>query len=171
MQRTVDQLRAEGTPYVGVLYGGIMLTHDGPKVLEFNCRFGDPEAQVILPMLETDLLEICEACIDGCLDQIDVRWKYGAAAAVVLASPGYPGQYPTRLPISGLDAVPDDVIVFHAGTALQDGELVTAGGRVLAVSAVGDELSAALDRAYAGVEHIHFDGMHYRRDIGRFVRK
>lgn len=169
LQPTVDGMAAQGTPYVGVLYGGLMLTSDGPKVLEFNCRFGDPETQVILPLLETDLLEILLACVEGRLDQVDVRWRPGACAMVVLASPGYPGTYPGGLPISGLDdlAAHDEVIVFHAGTARQDGRLVTAGGRVLGVSALGANLSTALSRVYAGVGRVHFEGMHYRHDIGR----
>jgi phosphoribosylamine--glycine ligase len=171
LQPTVDGMRAEGTPYVGVLYGGIMLTDDGLKVLEFNCRFGDPETQVILPLLQTDIVDIFQACIDGRLAELDVKWNPGACGTVVLASPGYPGSYPKGLPISGVESVTDpDTMVFHAGTAWQDGQLVTAGGRVLAVSAVGDDLPAALDRAYAGVQCIHFDGMHYRQDIGKQVR-
>jgi phosphoribosylamine--glycine ligase len=169
LQSAVDGMAACGTPYVGVLYAGLMLTADGPRVLEFNCRFGDPETQAILPLLETDLLEIMLACVEGRLDQVDVRWRRGACATVVLASAGYPGSYPKGLSISGLDNVAgcDDVVVFHAGTAHQAGRVATAGGRVLAVSALGADLSSALAGAYAGVERIHFEGVHYRRDIGR----
>ncbi|MEQ8674336.1 MAG: phosphoribosylamine--glycine ligase [Aggregatilineales bacterium] len=163
---TVDAMAGAGMPYKGVLYAGIMLTPDGSKTLEFNCRFGDPETQVILPLLETDLTEIMLACIDGTLDQIDIKWRDQACATVILASPGYPLSYPKGLPISGIDAV-QDALVFHAGTAMQDGQTVTSGGRVLAVSALGTDLDAALNTAYQELRHIHFDGMHYRTDIGR----
>ncbi|MEZ4646351.1 MAG: phosphoribosylamine--glycine ligase [Chloroflexota bacterium] len=164
---TVQGMAQRGTPYVGVLYAGIMLTANGPKVLEFNCRFGDPETQVILPLLDGDLAEIMLACIDGTLQPDMVRVQSGAAATVVMAAPGYPGSYPKGLPISGLDAVPSDVVLFHAGTAAAGGQIVTNGGRVLAVSAVGADLETAVARAYAGIAHIHFDGAHYRTDIGR----
>jgi phosphoribosylamine--glycine ligase len=171
LQPVVDGMAAEGMPYVGVLYAGLMLTERGPQVLEFNCRFGDPETQVILPLLETDLYTICEACIAGTLDRLDVRWRSDACATIVLASPGYPRAYPTNLAISGLERCADqtDVIVFSAGTARRDDQLVTAGGRVMAVTAVGADLPGALQRAYAGVELVAFDGMHYRRDIGHSV--
>jgi phosphoribosylamine--glycine ligase len=138
-------------------------------VLEFNCRFGDPETQVILPRLNwnTDLNYMIAACLDGNLMYRRANWNSDAAATVVLTSPGYPGSYPKGLPISGLDDVPEDVIVFHAGTAKKDGQVVTNGGRVLNVTAVGSTLEEAVSRAYERVERIHFDGMHYRRDIGR----
>lgn len=168
LQPAVDGLAAQGTPYVGVLYAGLMLTPGGLRVLEFNARFGDPETQVILPLLDTDLLEIIDACIDGRLAGVDVRWKPGAAATVVAASFGYPGDYPKGFPISGLDAaglVPD-VMVFHAGTRRHKTKVLTNGGRVLAVTGTGADLPAALVRAYEGMQHIHFEGMHYRRDIG-----
>ncbi len=169
LQPAVDGMAAQGTPYIGVLYAGLMLTADGPKVLEFNCRFGDPETQAELPLLETDLLEIFWACIEGRLDQVDVRWRSGSCATIVMSSPGYPGSYPKGLPITGLDkaAELENVVVFHAGTAQSEEGVVTAGGRVLAVSALGDNLAAALSRAYTGVEQIQFEGAHYRRDIGR----
>ncbi len=167
LTQSVRGMSEEGIPYVGVLYAGLILTPAGVKVLEFNCRFGDPETQVILPLLDDDLAEIMLACIDGRLAEQPPRWLPEACATVVLASPGYPGSYPKGLPISGLDAESDDVIVFHAGTAQQGDQVVTAGGRVLAVSARAGSLAAALNRAYAHVERIHFDGMHYRRDIGR----
>lgn len=174
VDRTVKSLREFGTPYTGVLYFGLMLTASGAKVLEYNCRFGDPETQVILLRLDNDLTEIIIACIDGQLDEYTtvrnegpVSWHSEACVTVVLASPGYPGDYPKGLPISGLDNVPDDVIVFHAGTATKDGQVVTNGGRVLNVTAVGNTLEEAVARAYAGVEKIHFEGMHYRKDIGR----
>jgi phosphoribosylamine--glycine ligase len=171
IQPAVDGMAARGTPYVGVLYAGMMLTADGPKTLEFNCRFGDPETQVILPLLKSDLLEIMLACTEGKLAEVapHVQWHPGACATVVLASGGYPGHYPKGLPISGLAQADQrqDVKVFHAGTALQDQQVVTAGGRVLAVSALDADLPAALQRAYAAVTDIHFDQMHYRTDIGK----
>ncbi|MCO6449335.1 MAG: phosphoribosylamine--glycine ligase [Caldilineales bacterium] len=163
-------LAADGTPYRGVLYAGLMLTDSGPKVLEFNCRFGDPETQVILPLLDGDLLPILQACAKGELDPHMVRWREGFAACVVAAAPGYPGSYPKNLPITGLDtlAMQPDLMVFHAGTARgDDGVLRTSGGRVLAVTAVSANLDEALRRAYAGIAEIHFEGVHYRRDIGR----
>lgn len=167
LEPAVQGMAKRGTPYVGVLYAGIMLTADGPQVLEFNCRFGDPETQVILPMLDSDLVEIMRACIAGRLSPEMVKVKPGACAAVVMAAPGYPGSYPKGLPISGLDEVPDDVLVFHAGTAQREGQTVTSGGRVLAVSAVGVDLATAVASAYTGVSRIHFNGGHYRTDIGR----
>ena len=167
IQPTIDGMAANGTPYVGVLYAGIMLTPDGPKVLEFNCRFGDPETQVILPMLDSDLADIMLACIEGRLQPEMVQRHNGGCATIVMAAPGYPGSYPKGLPISGLDAVPEDVIVFHAGTKQENGRIVTSGGRVLAVSAVGDNVQTAVSRAYAGMQAIHFEGAHYRTDIGR----
>ncbi len=171
LQPVIDGMAAHGTPYVGVLYAGLMLTHEGLKVLEYNCRFGDPETQVILPLLDGDLAEILVACIEGRLvDQLP-RWRSGACATVVLASPGYPGAYPKGLPISGLSAQADDVVVFHAGTAEQGGQVVTAGGRVLSVSARGDLLAAALRRAYQQIDQLHFEGMHFRRDIGQLYER
>ncbi|HFQ93458.1 MAG TPA: phosphoribosylamine--glycine ligase [Anaerolineae bacterium] len=166
LQPAMDGMAARETPYVGVLYAGLMLTANGLKVLEFNCRFGDPETQVILPMLDGDLAQIMLACVHGELAAAMVRPYSGVCAAVVLAAPGYPGSYPKGLPISGLDDLPPDVLVFHAGTVWQDGRLLTNGGRVLAVSARGDDLATAVSRAYAGVARIHFEGAHYRKDIG-----
>jgi phosphoribosylamine---glycine ligase len=171
LEPAVAGMAERGTPYVGVLYAGLMLTDDGPQALEFNCRFGDPETQVILPLLETPLDEVLLACVAGRLDQVELRWRAGACAAVVLAAPGYPSAYPKGLPISGLNRVaaefaPDQLVVFHAGTAGPSERPVTSGGRVLAVSGLGGTLAEALARAYAGVAHIHFEGMHYRRDIG-----
>jgi phosphoribosylamine--glycine ligase len=168
LRKTITRLpKRIHAPYVGVLYAGLMLTAEGPKVLEFNCRFGDPETQAILPLLDADLYEILSACVHGRLDDVGTHWLRGACAAVVLASPGYPGDYPKGLLISGLEKQSDDVVVFHAGTAVKDEQVVTAGGRVLAVSGRGGDLPTALQRAYAHIEHLHFDGMHYRRDIGR----
>lgn len=169
LQPAIDGMAVEGSPYVGVLYAGLMLTDDGPRVLEFNCRFGDPETQVILPLLETDLYAICEASIVGELDKLAINWRTDACATIVLASPGYPGTYPTGLPITGMAtaAAHTEIIVFHAGTARQDQQLVTSGGRVMAVTALGDDLASALRQAYAGVELLSFENMHYRRDIGQ----
>jgi phosphoribosylamine--glycine ligase len=167
LQPTVDGLRQEGRPFVGILYAGLMLTPDGPRCLEFNCRFGDPETQVLLPLLDSDFLDIAEACAEGRLADVDVRWKPGAAACVVLASEGYPGNYPTGREIRGLEAVDEKAIIFHAGTKLTDQRIVTAGGRVLCVTGLGATIPEALKAAYAAVERISFEGAHYRRDIGR----
>lgn len=163
---TIRGMAERGTPYVGVLYAGLMLTAVGPKVIEFNCRFGDPETQVVLPMLDGDLAEIMLACIEGRLTPQMVRFYDGACATVVLAAPGYPGPYPKGLPITGLDEMPDDVLVFHAGTKMSEGQIVTNGGRVLAVSARGEDLTTAVARVYTAVPKIHFTGAHYRRDVG-----
>jgi phosphoribosylamine--glycine ligase len=167
VEPTIQGMAAQGTPYVGVLYAGLMLTADGPKVIEFNCRFGDPETQVVLPMLDGDLAEIILACAEGRLTSDLVNVHSGAAATVVMASPGYPGSYPKGLPISGLDSIPDGTTVFHAGTKQENGQIVTSGGRVLCVTALGDDLETAVSRAYTGIKQIHFDGAHYRTDIGR----
>lgn len=171
IQPALAGLSRRGHPYVGVLYAGLILTKEGIKTLEFNCRFGDPETQVILPLLETDLVEIMLACIEGRLQQTEIHWRAGACATVVMAAPGYPGSYPTGLPLSGLEeaAAMEEVLLFHAGTARRNGKSVTAGGRVLNVTAVGHSLPAALARAYTAVEAIHFEGVHYRRDIGKLT--
>ncbi|MGQ0603278.1 MAG: phosphoribosylamine--glycine ligase, partial [Anaerolineales bacterium] len=166
LQPAVDGLRAEGRPFVGVLYAGLMLTADGPRVIEFNCRFGDPETQVILPLMENDLLDVAEACADGKLAEQEIKWKQWAAACVVMASEGYPGAYPKGHVITGLETMHDKAIIFHAGSTLKDGAVVTAGGRVLGVTGWDETLEAALDNAYRAVEPIHFDGMQYRKDIG-----
>ena len=167
LELAVRGMAAAGTPYVGVLYAGLMLTPDGVRVLEFNCRFGDPETQVILPLLESDLAEIMIACTEGQLANHLPQWSSGACATVVLASPGYPGSYPTGIEIMGLTEAGTMAHVFHAGTKQDGTRVTTAGGRVLAVSGLGTSLPEALKRAYAGVAQIHFDGMHFRRDIGR----
>jgi phosphoribosylamine--glycine ligase len=169
LQPAVDGLREEGRPFVGILYAGLMLTAQGPKVVEFNCRFGDPEAQVILPLLESDLLEICFACATGKLADTAIRWSKGAAACVVLASEGYPGKYPAGRPIAGLDVASPDSFVFHAGTREQDGQIVTAGGRVLGVTGWGESIPQALKSAYSAIAPIRFEGMQYRKDIGRLA--
>lgn len=161
-------MAARGTPFVGVLFAGLMLTPDGIKTLEYNCRFGDPETQAILPLLDSDLADILVACVEGRLDTVDVRWKDGACAAVVVAAHNYPGDPRKGDPITLPDDFPAGVQAFHAGTAhAADGRLVTAGGRVLAVSATGPDLNAALMSAYQGIEMVWFEGMQFRRDIGR----
>ncbi|MGF1504984.1 MAG: phosphoribosylamine--glycine ligase [Anaerolineae bacterium] len=167
LKPTVQGLRDDGTPYVGVLFAGLMLTDGGPRVLEFNCRFGAPETQAILPLLTTDLYPIIEACVNGELADDLVGWQRGSCAIVILASQGYPRKYPTGLPIDGLDELPADVIAFHAGTErTEEGRLITAGGRVLGITGSGVELSDALRKVYGAIEHVSFQGMQYRRDIG-----
>ena len=168
LQPTVDGMRALGTPYVGVLYAGLMITDQGPRVLEFNCRFGDPEAQVILPLLQMDLVNVIEACVEGRLAQVGVRWQDASAACVVLAPGGYPDRHQWGKTIVGLQEAAglDNVLVFHAGTRREGERVVTSGGRALGITAVGPTLAGALERAYAAVERVHFEGMHYRRDIG-----
>lgn len=167
LEPTVRAMADRGTPMRGVLYAGLMLTDDGPKVLEFNARFGDPETQVILPLLDADLAELLAAVAGGTLADVPpIPAPDRAAVGVVLASGGYPAPYRTNLPIDGLEAVPDDLLVFHAGTRRDDaGRVVTAGGRVLTVVGLGDNLAAARDRAYAGVAAISFEDGHHRRDI------
>jgi phosphoribosylamine--glycine ligase len=163
----VRGMAAEGVPFRGILYPGVFSTEDGPLVFEFNARFGDPEAQSLLVRLDSDLLEIVSACANGRLDEVDVRWSSDASVCVVMASGGYPGSYPTGLPISGLEELDPDVVVFHAGTRRDaDGHVVTAGGRVLGVTAKGATLEEARRKAYANVERISFEGAHWRRDIG-----
>ena len=165
-QPTVDAMRAEGRPFSGVLFFGLMLTPQGPKVLEYNARFGDPEAQSVLYRMKTDLLDVIEAVLDGRLADVQLEWEDGAAVCVVMASGGYPGKYETGKPISGLDELDADVMVFHAGTRGKAGAYETAGGRVLGVTARGRDIPEARRKAYANVERIHFAGAHYRTDIG-----
>lgn len=167
---TVQAISREGHPYRGILYIGLMLTKDGPKVLEYNVRLGDPETQVVLPRLESDLVEIGEAMAAGELSKIEPRWNQNAVACVVVASGGYPGSYQKGFPIEGLEKVATmpNVIVFHAGTARSsDGRLITSGGRVLGVTAWGRTLPEAVDCAYQAVSRLHFENMQYRRDIGK----
>lgn len=169
MLDTVAELAAEGIDYRGCLYGGFMLTEDGPKVLEFNARFGDPETQVILPRLKNDLVEVMLACAEQRLDEVELAWRDEWAVAVVLTSAGYPGSYEKGKVITGIEDAEamEDVTVYHAGTAVrEDGELVTSGGRVLAVTALGDTFEAARDLAYEACEKIDFEGKTLRRDIG-----
>ena len=164
---TVRALDEAGSPFVGCLYGGLMITADGPKVIEFNCRFGDPETQAIIPRLESDLAELLLACVEGNLTLYRPRWTDDACVVVVLASGGYPGSYKTGVPIEGLEDVEGirGVEVFHAGTQRRNGRIVTSGGRVLAVSALGSTLAAARERAYGAAGAIRFEGMHFRTDI------
>jgi phosphoribosylamine--glycine ligase len=166
---TLQGMAAEGTPYRGILYFGLMLTEHGPKLLEFNARMGDPETQPVLFRLQSDIVEVFEAILDRRLDQVDLRWDTDCSVCVVLASGGYPGTFARGKVISGLaeaDAL-SNVKVFHAGTELKDGHWITSGGRVLGVTAKAGSLQSAMDLAYAAVTKIHFDEMHYRRDIGR----
>lgn len=162
---TMAAMKAEGRPFQGVLYFGLMLTAEGPKVVEYNARFGDPECQALLMRLDTDLMDIFEACVKGTLDQVDIRWKREAACCLVLASGGYPLSYEKGKVVEGLDQVAD-AVVFHAGTAEKDGRIVTNGGRVLGVTALGEDLEAAIRNAYQAAQPIHFDQMHFRTDIG-----
>jgi phosphoribosylamine--glycine ligase len=164
----VDGLVREGIDYKGILYAGLMITDAGPKVIEFNCRFGDPETQPLMMRLKTDLFEVLMAVAEGRLDRITLEWDERPSLCVVATSKGYPGKYPTGQPITGIekaDALPH-VKVFHAGTKIVNDQLVTDGGRVLAVTALGDTIQQAQQRAYKAMDLIHFNGMHYRRDIG-----
>ena len=167
MRPLLRGLSKEGIAYRGLLYPGLMITSDGARVLEFNCRFGDPETQALLPRMKSDLLPLLEATIDGKIDNYTIAWDKRASVTVVLASAGYPGKYETGKAISGLDeaAKLEGVQVFHAGTKFASNEILTTGGRVLAVTALGETIAAARALAYQGVARIHFDGCHYRRDI------
>ncbi len=166
-QPTIQAMKAEGRPFHGVLYFGLMLTPDGPKVVEYNARFGDPETQPVLSLLDSDLFQIFNACIDGTLDQVEIKWKDAAACCLVLASGGYPVQYQKGYPITGLDQV-EGAVVFHAGTKRNEqGQFVNNGGRVLGVTAVAPTLEEAIDQAYLSAKPISWKDMHYRTDIGR----
>lgn len=171
-QRTMDAMAKEGRPFRGVLYFGLMLTQDGPKVLEYNTRFGDPETQVVLPRMKSDIIDVMQACIDGTLDQIDLEFENNAAVCVVVASGGYPGSYEKGKVITGLDAFDgkEGYYCFHAGTSMNEkGETVTSGGRVLGVTALGATLREARANAYEAVKLIHFDGQYMRSDIGKAI--
>ena len=171
-QPTVDAMAAEGREFKGVIFFGLMLTPDGPKVLEYNARFGDPEAQVVLPRMENDMVEVVEACIDGRLDQIDLKFKEDAAVCVVLASDGYPVSYEKGFPIRGLENFKgrDGYYVFHAGSKFgENGEMLTNGGRVLGVTALGKDLKEARKNAYEAVNWVDFDNKYYRHDIGKAI--
>lgn len=165
---TINAMNNEGRTFKGCLYFGLMITPKGPKVIEYNCRFGDPETQVVLPRLKTDIVDIFEAIDNETLSDLDVEWSDDACACVIMASGGYPKSYPKGIEITGLsNGQLDGVTVYHAGTKLQDNKLVTSGGRVLGVTALGDTLEDALKKSYDAVEKIHFEGAHYRRDIGK----
>jgi phosphoribosylamine---glycine ligase len=167
-QKVVDGMRSEDEPFKGILFCGIMMTPRGPMVLEFNTRFGDPETEAILLRLETDIVDLFDAAIDGTANQLTLEMRSGASVCVIAASAGYPGKYATGKPITGLtpkEQQAEDVVIFHSGTALKDGRLVTAGGRVLAITAVAPDLRSALDKAYAELAKISFEGMQFRRDI------
>ncbi len=166
-QPTVDAMRQEGREFKGVIFFGLMLTEDGPKVLEYNCRFGDPEAQVVLPRMENDLIDVIEACIDGTLDQVELRFRKEICVCVVLASGGYPSSYEKGKEIHGLGAFDDktDRFCFHAGTTEKDGKIVTNGGRVLGIAALGKDLEEARAKAYEAAGWVGFEGKYYRHDI------
>ena len=191
---TIEVMSKDGNPFLGVLYPGLILTENGPKILEYNARFGDPETQTYMRLLETDIVDIFDACIDGNLDKIEIKWKRGFACTIVLASGGYPENYEKGKVISGIDspleeypkggvdkihpprlsATPqegNDVVIFHAGTKAVGENFVTNGGRVLGISATGDTLQEALAKAYKAIEKISFEGMQYRRDIGQSALK
>jgi phosphoribosylamine--glycine ligase len=171
-QRTMDAMAKEGRPFRGVLYFGLMLTANGPRVLEYNTRFGDPETQVVLPRMKSDIVDVMQACIDGTLDQVDLVFEDNAAVCVVIASGGYPGSYEKGKVITGLEAFQDQdaYYCFHAGTKLNEkGEVVTSGGRVLGVTALGSDLKEARANAYKAAEWVHFDGQYMRHDIGKAI--
>ncbi|MFC1865473.1 phosphoribosylamine--glycine ligase [Chloroflexota bacterium] len=169
MQPTIKAMHQEGCPYSGVLYGGLMITAKGPKVIEFNARLGDPETQVVLPRLKTDLLDIMLAVVNNHLENINIEWKNEACVGVVMASSGYPGSYKKGLPIGGLGDLDDDILVFHAGTSLDSaGNIITSGGRVLTVSATADTIAQAREKVYNNISRISFEGCYYRRDIALF---
>lgn len=169
---TIEAMNAEGRTFKGCLYFGLMITPKGPKVIEYNCRFGDPETQVVLPRLKTDIMDIFEAINNETLSDLNIEWSDDAAACVVIASGGYPKSYPKGLEITGLDnGQYEGVIVYHAGTALDDNKLVTSGGRVLGITALGSDLQDALNKSYKAVDEIHFENKHFRKDIGQRALK
>jgi phosphoribosylamine--glycine ligase len=170
-QKTVDAMAAEGREFKGIIFFGLMLTEDGPKVLEYNARFGDPETQVVLPRMKNDIVEVFEACVDGTLDQVELEFEDNAAVCVVLASQGYPVQYEKGFEIRGLENFKDrdGYYVFHAGSAFKDGKIVTNGGRVLGVTATGENLKAARANAYEAVKWVDFDNKYCRSDIGKAI--
>jgi len=169
LEPVVRAMHEEAMAYCGVLYGGLMVTEEGPKVLEFNARFGDPEAQVTLPRLKTDLVDIILAVVNRNLDQINVEWSEDACVGVVMASAGYPGGYKTGFPVTGLGELDKDILVFHAGTKIgnEPGQVLTNGGRVLTVVASGKTIAEAREKVYANISRIHFEGCHYRKDIAK----
>ena len=166
LKPAIRGLRLEGMPFVGVLYAGLMLTSNGLSVLEFNCRFGDPETQAVLPLLDTDLLDIAEACVDGKLKDVKVKWKDGAAVCVVLASKGYPEKVESGKPVK-FESLPTNVICFHAGTKLDKDEVLTAGGRVFGLTAWAEDIESAVKQVYVNIDKVSFEGMQYRKDIAK----
>jgi phosphoribosylamine--glycine ligase len=166
---TIDGMAAEGKPYKGILYAGLMITDAGPRVVEFNCRFGDPECQPLLMRMKSDIIPAIEGVIDGRLNEVAVEWAEGATVCVVMAAGGYPGSYEKGKVIDGLEGVKgeDDVFVFHAGTKISDDSIVTNGGRVLGVTALADSVKESIEKAYSAVEKISWDGVYYRNDIGK----
>jgi len=164
LKPAVNGMRNEGNPFVGVLYAGLMLTPNGIRTLEFNCRFGDPETQVVLPLLETDLIEIATACADGNLANISIQWKNSAAVCVVLASKGYPEKVESGKVVT-IEKLPDDIVCFHAGTKTKNGNLITSGGRVFGLTAWAEDIASAVNKVYANIDKVTFDGMQYRKDI------
>ena len=165
LQPAVDGMRMEGHPFVGVLYAGLILTENGLSVLEFNCRFGDPETQAVLPLLETDLLDIADACVNGSLANVNIRWKKGASVCVVLASKGYPEKMESGKLIT-FSQLPENAVCFHAGTKIESDQVLTAGGRVLGLTAWANDIASAIDTVYSNMNSISFEGMNYRGDIG-----
>jgi phosphoribosylamine--glycine ligase len=165
VEPVVKAMAKEGKPYKGVLYVGLMLTAEGPKVLEFNARFGDPETQVQLPLLKSDLVDIMMSVIDGTLSRTRVEWDSGACVGVVMASGGYPGSYKQGLPVSGLERVDPNIVLFHAGTKMDGGKIYTAGGRVLTVASTGKTIAEARERVYLNLPRVSFENCHYRKDI------
>ena len=171
---TINAMNAEGRTFEGCLYFGLMITPKGPKVIEYNCRFGDPETQVVLPMLDADLYEIFEAVYNHELDKLDIKWQSGSCACVIMASGGYPESYPKGIEMNGFDEKGqiEGCFVYHSGTKIsEDGKFLTNGGRVIGVTAKGENLKSALDTAYNGVTKIQFEGAHYRKDIGQKALK
>ncbi len=172
LQPTVDAMISEGSPYCGCLYAGLIITAEGPKVIEFNARFGDPETQVVLPLLDSDLVTVMESCVEGTLSATEIKWKKEAAVCIVMAAGGYPSSYNTGDVIDGIvEAEKQGAYVFHAGTAACDGQFVTNGGRVLGVTATASTIKQAVDKAYKAVGEIKFNGMHYRKDIAHRAMK
>jgi phosphoribosylamine--glycine ligase len=170
LKPVINGLKSEGTSFVGVIYAGLMLTRNGIRVLEFNSRFGDPEAQVVLPLLETDLLEIVDACVNGYLADMDIRWKKGVAVCVVMAGNGYPEKVESGKLVT-IGALPENVICFHAGTKTENGNILTSGGRVLGLTAWAEDIKSAIKGVYVGIQSFSFAGMQYRKDIARKVLK
>lgn len=166
LKPAVNGMKSEGNPFVGVLYAGLMLTPSGIRTLEFNCRFGDPETQVVLPLLKTDLVEIAEACVDGRLNELNIRWKKGAAVCVVLASKGYPEKVESGKVVT-IEKLPDNMVCFHAGAKMEKGNLVTSGGRVLGLTAWANNIKTAIHNVYANIGKITFEGVQYRKDIAQ----